>query len=691
MQPVNRLWFLTCDMPRRLAAGFLDELCPSADRRREVETRLDALTLAELTPLPQTSEYNGLAAKLAEQSRIATFERVMPDLSPRGTLEWMKLDQKLRWLEGHPSRTEDHIVKLADEYAAELLRSEILSRALFDSTQGWSDFAARFPKLAHRLDLQAIESVASRLKPLASPMHLTRFEIVRKIGSGGMAHVYEAIDLERNMRVALKTMRHNTAVDLFRFKQEFRSLADIVHPNLVRLYELVSDGQSWLYTMELIDGVDFRSWVRRSGAAETQARLASDSQATATLTSLSARDSETPEAFHCQSHVADIPRLRTALGLLVQAVHTVHLNGKLHRDLKPSNVLVQPDGRVVVLDFGLVKDLAEGPSSTGSSEHELQVAGSALYMSPEQAAGRSDLTEASDWCSVGVMLFEALTGQFPFSGRNLFQNKQNIDAPSVSALVSGAPDDLVSLTARLLARDPALRPKGEELVGARSTNLDDFSDTLIAGPFIGRNSHLEQLEEAFAALRKGQSWMVHVYGASGVGKSVLMQRFLRRIREVPGVVVLTGRCYEQEPVPYKALDSLTDALSVYLVGLPEASANSCSRITSLRSLPFFQCWRGCLLFSEFSPTPSLIRLNCAGSRLRPYATCCAALDRDAVLSFTSTICSGATSIAPRSSAICSVALIRRAFFFWPHTALSTASVPPASRHCRATAPPQQQA
>ena len=124
MQPVNRLWFLTCDMPRRLAAGFLDELCPSADRRREVETRLDALTLAELTPLPQTSEYNGLAAKLAEQSRIATFERVMPDLSPRGTLEWMKLDQKLRWLEGHPSRTEEHIVKLADEYAAELLRSE---------------------------------------------------------------------------------------------------------------------------------------------------------------------------------------------------------------------------------------------------------------------------------------------------------------------------------------------------------------------------------------------------------------------------------------------------------------------------------------------------------------------------------------------------------------------------------------
>jgi eukaryotic-like serine/threonine-protein kinase len=570
MQPINQLCFLACDMPRQLAADFLDEMCPSADDRREVESRLGAITLAELTPLREDNDLNALAASLAAQARMSTLLRAMPDLSPRASVEWMKLDQKLRWIEGHASRAEEHMIGLADEFAAELLRSELLSRALFDETRGWSELTARFPKLAHRLDLRELEAAAERLRPVVAPVHLTRFEIVRKIGSGGMAHVYEAIDRERNLRVALKTMRHNTAVDLFRFKQEFRSLADIVHPNLVRLYELVSDGQSWLYTMELIDGLDFRSWVRRSGSGETQSRLASDSQATATLTSTSAPFSDTPEAIRNQSHVADIARLRTALGLLVQAVQTVHLNGKLHRDLKPSNVLVQPDGRVVVLDFGLVKDLAEGLSSAGSSEYDSQVAGSALYMSPEQAAGRRDLTEASDWYSVGVMLFEALTGQFPFSGRNLFQSKQNVDAPSISSLVSDAPEDLVSLTARLLARDPADRPTGEELVGMLSESPYDFSDTLTSGPFIGRNPHLEQLDEAFASLRQGKSWMVHVYGASGVGKSVLVQRFLRRVRELPGVVVLTGRCYEQESVPFKALDSLTDALSVYLVGLPEA-------------------------------------------------------------------------------------------------------------------------
>ncbi len=133
------------------------------------------------------------------------------------------------------------------------------------------ELTARFPNLVGLLDLPAIKAAARQLETVAAPVDLTRFDVIRKIGAGGMATVYEAIDREQNMRVALKTMRRNTAVDLFRLKQEFRSLADIVHPNLVRLYELVSDGKSCLYTMELIDGIDFRSWVCRSGSAGTQA------------------------------------------------------------------------------------------------------------------------------------------------------------------------------------------------------------------------------------------------------------------------------------------------------------------------------------------------------------------------------------------------------------------------------------
>jgi eukaryotic-like serine/threonine-protein kinase len=568
--PVNQLCLLACDMPRQLAAAFLDEMCQSADYRREVESRLGSVALAELTPLPETSEVCALAAKLAEEAHKATLQRTMPDLSPRGTVEWMKLDAKLRWIEGFPSVTEDRIRGLVGEFAAELLRSECLSRAVFDAMPSKNELTARFPNLAGLLDLPAIKAAASQLEATAAPVHLTRFDIIRKIGSGAMATVYEAVDREQNMRVAMKTMRHNTAVDLFRLKQEFRSLADIVHPNLVRLYELISDGRSWLYTMELIDGTDFRSWVRRSGSAGTGALTALDSGVTATtITSQLAAYFDSPEAVRSQSHIADITRLRHAFGLLVEGVHAIHVKGKLHRDLKPSNVLVQPDGRVVVLDFGLVKDLVGSLSSTGSSESEREVAGSALYMSPEQAAGRSDLlTEASDWYSVGVMLFEALTGLFPFSGTDLAQRKQKEEAPSVNNFLSDLPEDLVSLTARLLARDPAARPTGEELLVELSANPEDSADIFASGPFIGRETHLERLEEAFAALRQGKSGMVHVFGTSGVGKSVLVQRFLRRIREIWGVVVLTGRCYEQESVPYKALDSLIDAVTVYLLSLP---------------------------------------------------------------------------------------------------------------------------
>jgi serine/threonine protein kinase len=571
---VNHLCFLACDMPRRLARAFLDEMCLLADTRREAESRVSPLTLPELTPLPETTEVGRLAAQLAEQARRTTPQRAMPDLGPREALEWLKLDQKLRWIEGCPSLTESRIVGLTGESAAELLRSDCLSRAVFGAMPCRQELIDLHPTLVDLLDLAGIAAVARQLEAVAAPVHLERFDIIRKIGAGGMGTVYEAIDREQGMRVALKTMRRNTAVDLFRFKQEFRSLADIVHPNLVRLYELVSDGQSWLYTMELVDGVDFLSWIRPISAAATGAAAGTGSPVTTTMTLRVPEDWDGMGLVWSHSQAVDTVRLRRALGLLVEGVHAVHLKGKLHRDLKPSNVLVQPDGRVVVLDFGLVKDLGESLSSTGSSESEL--AGSALYMSPEQAAGHiGSLTEASDWYSVGVMLFEALTGVFPFSGRDVIQRKQKLKAPPVSAFVPDAPADLVALTARLLRRDPAARPTGEALLAELSANPEDSSDTFTSGPFIGREKHLQRLEDAFADLRRGQSGMVHVLGPSGAGKSVLVQRFLQRVRAMRGVVVLTGRCYEQESVPYKALDALTDALTVYLLSLPNTE---CERL-----------------------------------------------------------------------------------------------------------------
>lgn len=345
-----------------------------------------------------------------------------------------------------------------------------------------------------------------------------RFAVVRRVGAGGMGVVYEALDRERDARVALKTLRRLDATALYRFKQEFHSLAELVHPNLVPLYEFISDGSRWFFTMELVDGVDFLSYVRpptphpmsrTAGAgkrrAETTERLAdprpTESAAgrpaegeglpgeTVDQTAVAStapdptvyQPAKAPEAgatVTCDHRPAppDVPpadegqnrepagsldfgRLREAFRQLAEGVRALHVAGKLHCDLKPGNVLVRTDGRVVLLDFGLVAE-------PGSAPVDGHVAGTVAYMAPEQAAARP-LTPASDWYAVGVMLFRALTGRLPITGTpfQVLRDKQRVDPPAPADLVRGVPADLRELRRRaftamreLLARLGARRP-----------------------------------------------------------------------------------------------------------------------------------------------------------------------------------------------------------------------------------------
>src|SRR5262249_23569440 len=130
--------------------------------------------------------------------------------------------------------------------------------------------------------------------------------------------------------------------------------------------------------------------------------------------------------------------------------------------IKPSNVLVTPAGRVVLLDFGLVAELERQPLDPGA---HAEIAGTAPYMAPEQAAGRP-LSAASDWYSVGGVLFEALTGRRPFRGdrARLLWNKQHAEAPSAARWAPNVPEDLSTLCADLLRRCPAERPSGAEVL-----------------------------------------------------------------------------------------------------------------------------------------------------------------------------------------------------------------------------------
>ena len=448
-----------------------------------------------------------------------------------------------------------------------------------------------------------------------------RFLFRRRIGEGAFGVVWEAYDTERGARVALKALTRTEPSSLFLFKREFRALADIAHPNLVTLYELLSYGERWFFTMEFIEGVDFIEHVRgiaggtrrtrgtetvtilRSGPVDSllhagESDEAPDSGVTQRPQDRSTMDggillhagpwydqpteesstlSGVEEPPSVAVRVAPTPpgvfvaeKARPALAQLAEGLATLHEAGKLHRDIKPSNVLVASGGRVVILDFGLITELLP----TGVQRESGAIVGTPAYMSPEQSLGKA-LSPASDWYSVGVMLYVALTGRLPFDGTPLqvLIAKQRLDPAPPSTVVANVPPDLDALCMDLLRRKPEERPTGAEVLrrlGAdRSWSLRRAHDH--RSVFVGRSAQLDALKEGFAATHSGRPSAAIVHGASRMGKTALAQAFVRSLRrDEPDALVLAGRCFSRESVPYKAIDSLIDELCSYLQSLPSA-------------------------------------------------------------------------------------------------------------------------
>lgn len=394
------------------------------------------------------------------------------------------------------------------------------------------------------------------------PRILERFAIGRCLGAGTFGVVWEARERARGGAVALKKLSLSDAAAIYGFKQEFRALADVAHENLVGLHELFAVGEELYIVMELVEGVDFLAWVRRRSP---------DEAAFAEMATLANEDpdagADTMPAMSrpaVSSGAVDLARLRPALAELALGVLAIHRAKKLHRDIKPSNVLVCASGRVKILDFGLVAGAAVKPPRDG------RVVGTPAYMSPEQAAGQP-LGPASDWYSVGVILYEALTGTLPIDGdvREILNGKQVLDAPDPRAAAPGVPDDLAELCFGLLQRDPRARPAGAAVIRALGADPGVEPD-LDVFPLVGREHHLALLERAFAATRAGRAVIVLLHGSSGMGKTALARRFLDGVVEAHGAVLLEGRSYERESVPYKALDPLIDGLADFLAGTPRA-------------------------------------------------------------------------------------------------------------------------
>ena len=411
-----------------------------------------------------------------------------------------------------------------------------------------------------------------------------RFVVQRRIGAGGMGVVYQALDRERNQVVALKTLRDVDAAALVRFKREFRALADISHPNLVALYELISAGDRLFFTMELVAGSSFLRCVRGRDTLESDDataalsaigdELPTDATSPGKRAAGSSSDPLRAVSGETDGGTLDLLVLRRVLPQLAAGVAAIHDRGLLHRDLKPSNVLVTHDGRAKILDFGLVTEIDRERQSLGAEG----LAGTAAYMSPEQGA-RQPLGPASDWYAVGVMLYEALTGRLPFVGgsTDVLMDKQRFEPPPPRQIAPGVPADLDALCSELLRRDPDARPNAREIlrrlgVDSAALQVSSGGSTRAGASFIGRGKQMSALADAFAGTRRGKLAVVFVHGQSGMGKSALVRRFLDGVEARDEALVVTGRCYERESVPYKAVDSVIDALSQHLARLPRLEA-----------------------------------------------------------------------------------------------------------------------
>ena len=398
----------------------------------------------------------------------------------------------------------------------------------------------------------------------------SRFVVRRRLGAGGMGVVYEAFDGDRQSVVALKTLLRMDPQSLYRFKNEFRALADLDHPNLVRLHELFSEQGRWFFTMELLEGQTFLDFVTGRNEVDPSA---SDAD---TMVGAAGR-SAVPRSKPTARPRFDERKLRGALAQLARGLAALHAAGKVHRDVKPSNILVTTTGRVVLLDFGLVTPMAR-KEETATDQ---QVVGTALYMAPEQASS-GQVGPAADWYALGCVLYQALTGLTPFDGApiDVMMDKQRYEPPPPRQLAPSVPSDLDALCIELLRFDPRARPREAQILarlGVRDVGPAVAEEAVSARtqsvPFVGRETELGELHAAFEIVRRGQPVTVIVQGESGLGKTALARRFIEDLqRSDPRLLALAGRCYERESLPFKAFDGIVDQLSHHLARIDQVRA-----------------------------------------------------------------------------------------------------------------------
>ena len=262
-----------------------------------------------------------------------------------------------------------------------------------------------------------------------------RYELIEKIGDGGMAVVYKGKDRLLNRYVAIKILRPEFTKDeqfIENFRRESQAAAGLSHPNIVGVYDVGKEGNIYYIVMELIDGKVLSQIIKEKGKLDYK------------------------EAIHIIRQVAS-------------ALSLAHKNQIVHRDVKPHNILITSTGVAKLADFGIAKAVSAATIVGGSNK----VMGSVHYFSPEQARG-AYVDERSDIYSLGIVLYEMLTGKVPFDGDNpvsIALMHINDDVPSVTEEVPGLPPQLEKIIRKATAKYQSSRYK---VIDDMISDLDDI-------------------------------------------------------------------------------------------------------------------------------------------------------------------------------------------------------------------------
>jgi formylglycine-generating enzyme required for sulfatase activity len=266
-----------------------------------------------------------------------------------------------------------------------------------------------------------------------------RYRIEEKLAEGGMATVYKAYDPNLRRTVAIKLIHPHLSTDpefVRRFEQEAASVAQLRHPNIIQVYDFNYDAGVHYMVLEYVDGQTLQDLLKALNISNQRLPL-----------------------------TTTVPIMAT----ICDAVTYAHRKAMIHRDLKPANVMLNQRGEPILMDFGVAKML-------GETQHTMTgaVIGTALYMSPEQAQGAA-IDSRTDIYSLGVMLFEMITGRPPFEGNSavaIMMKHVNDPVPDICEIDENVPDELVVIVQKALAKDPAQRFQTAAQMGAALRSVD---------------------------------------------------------------------------------------------------------------------------------------------------------------------------------------------------------------------------